>query len=46
MIDNLALGVSHGLMLLVVWRILQRPDLDSEDGGTRSFLKRRGKRDA
>ena len=28
MIDNLALGLSHGLMLLAAWRLLRRPDLD------------------
>ena len=28
MIDNFALLVSHGLMLLAAWRLLARPDLD------------------
>ncbi len=28
MIDNFALGLSHVLILLAVWRILGRPDLD------------------
>lgn len=28
MIDNLALGLSHGLMLFAAWRLLRRPDLD------------------
>jgi hypothetical protein len=31
MIDNFALGLSHGLILLAAWRLLRRPDLD-EDG--------------
>ncbi len=31
MIDNFALGLSHGLMLLAAWRLLSRPDLDSDD---------------
>ena len=31
MIDNFALAVSHGLILLAVWRLLSRPDLDSEN---------------
>ena len=31
MIDNFALGLTHGLMLLAAWRLLSRPDLD-EDG--------------
>lgn len=30
MIDNLALGVSHGLLLLCAWRLLRRADLDRE----------------
>ena len=28
MIDNFALAISHGLMLLAAWRLLSRPDLD------------------
>ncbi len=28
MIDSLALGLSHGLMLLAAWRLLFRRDLD------------------
>lgn len=36
MIDNLALAISHGLMLLAAWLLLRRPDLDreSEPGDT------------
>jgi hypothetical protein len=30
MIDNLALAISHGLIALTVWKLLRRPDLDSE----------------
>jgi hypothetical protein len=30
MIDNLALAISHGLMLLAAWLLLRRPDLDHE----------------
>ena len=30
MIDNFALGLSHGLMLLAAWLLLRRDDLDSE----------------
>jgi hypothetical protein len=33
MIDNFALGLSHGLMLLAAWRLLSRPDLDDDDAG-------------
>ena len=32
MIDNFALGVSHGLLLLAAWLLLRRPDLDREGG--------------
>jgi hypothetical protein len=32
MIDNFALAVSHGLMLLTLWILLRRPDLDQEPG--------------
>ena len=31
MIDNFALLVSHGLILLAAWRLVQRPDLDDDD---------------
>lgn len=31
MIDNFSLAVSHGLMLLAVWLLLRRSDLDRED---------------
>ena len=30
MIDNLALGITHGLMLLAAFLLLKRPDLDRE----------------
>jgi hypothetical protein len=30
MIDNFALLVSHGLMLLAAWRLLSRADLNDE----------------
>ncbi len=30
MIDNFALGISHGLMLLAAFLLLRRPDLDDE----------------
>ncbi len=46
MIDNFALGLSHGLMLLAAWRLLSRADLDDADAapGERkrpSFLRKR-----
>ena len=31
MIDNFALALSHGLILLAAWRLIQRPDLDREE---------------
>lgn len=30
MIDNFALALSHGLMLLAAWRLVSRPDLDDD----------------
>jgi hypothetical protein len=30
MIDNFALGLSHGLLLLVAWRLIFRADLDDD----------------
>ena len=30
MIDNFALALSHGLLLLAAWRLLSRPDLDDD----------------
>jgi hypothetical protein len=30
MIDNFALGLTHGLMLYVAWRLLSRRDLDDD----------------
>ena len=30
MIDNFSLALTHGLLLLVAWRILSRPDLDDD----------------
>jgi hypothetical protein len=30
MIDNFSLAVSHGLMLLVAWRLIFRRDVDHE----------------
>jgi hypothetical protein len=29
-IDNFALALSHGLLLLAAWRLLSRPDLDDD----------------
>ncbi|MEO5868167.1 MAG: hypothetical protein ABIS14_00925 [Sphingomonas sp.] len=42
MIDNFALAVSHGLMLLAGWLLLRRPDLDREPS-TRNAQPRNGR---
>jgi hypothetical protein len=31
MIDNFAIALTHGLMLLAAWRLLSRPDLEDDD---------------
>lgn len=50
MIDNFALGLSHGLMLLAAFLLVRRPDLDREQaekppvpprGGLRRGLRKR-----
>jgi|GEM_PF-1035212 len=30
MIDNFALALSHGLLILCAWRLLSRPDLEDD----------------
>ena len=42
MIDNFALAVSHGLMMLAVWLLLRRPDLDREPGPKDPALPKSG----
>ena len=32
MINDFALVVSHGLIMLAAWRLLRRPDLDDDAG--------------
>lgn len=32
MIDTFSIVLSHGLLAIMLWRLLQRPDLDHEDG--------------
>ncbi|UZK66098.1 hypothetical protein [Sphingomonas sp. M1-B02] len=49
MIDNLTLGLTHGLMLLAAWLLLRRPDLDHEPGPNdrpEARKRRWGSRDA
>ncbi|HEY0313501.1 MAG TPA: hypothetical protein VGC56_13510 [Allosphingosinicella sp.] len=50
MIDNFALALSHGLLLLAAWRLVRRKDLDDADAPApdpaakpvRTFLKAKG----
>ena len=35
MIDNFSLGLTHVLLLYAAWRLIARPDLDSDDGATK-----------
>ena len=44
MIDNFALGLTHGLLLLAAWRLLSRPDLeDAEAPAPKPPEPRRGR---
>jgi hypothetical protein len=36
MIDNFSLALTHGLLLLVAWRLLSRPDLDDDDAAAKA----------
>ena len=36
MIDNFSLGLTHFLLIYAAWRMLSRPDLDSEGGDAQS----------
>lgn len=31
MIDNFSIALTHGLLLIAAWRLMQRDDLDVED---------------
>lgn len=49
MIDNFALALTHGLMLVALWRLLSRPDLDRDDAPAereKSWSARRSDGDA
>lgn len=46
MIDNFALAISHGLMLLATWLLLRRDDLDREPGRTDPTQPKKGRRGA
>jgi hypothetical protein len=44
MIDSFSLALTHGLLLLVAWRLLSRPDLDDDEAAVpdAAVAKRRG----
>ncbi|WP_281356787.1 hypothetical protein [Sphingomonas hominis] len=41
MIDNFALGLAHGLMMLAAFMLLRRPDLDREAKAPDAMERRR-----
>ena len=43
MIDNFSLALTHGLMLLAVWRLIRRPDLDHEASPRDQVAPKRGR---
>jgi hypothetical protein len=43
MIDNFALALSHGLLLLTAWRLLSRPDLDDPSAPEPAPAAKRGR---
>ncbi|MDB5711362.1 MAG: hypothetical protein JWL96_3432 [Sphingomonas bacterium] len=46
MIDNFALAISHGLMMLAAWLLLRRDDLDKEPSRHDVARPEKGKRGA
>ena len=42
MIDNFALAVTHGLMLLAAWRLMARADLDDDAAAPPPAGERKG----
>ena len=46
MIDNLALAISHGLMLLGAWLLMKRSDLDDDSKAPGKDKPPAGKPDA
>jgi hypothetical protein len=46
MIDNFALAISHGLMLLAAWLLLRRDDLDRETPHRDVVEPKKGRRGA
>jgi hypothetical protein len=45
MIDNFALALSHGLLLLAAWRLLSRPDLDDDNAPPAPAARTRAAKD-
>jgi hypothetical protein len=41
MIDGFSILLTHGLMLLIAWRLLSRDELDREGGEARPSMWRR-----
>lgn len=46
MIDNFALAISHGLMLLATWLLLRRDDLDRDPDRSAPVVPKKGQRGA
>jgi hypothetical protein len=46
MIDNFALAISHGLLILAAWLLLRRDDLDREESRRDDAEPKRGQRGA
>ncbi|MDB5713795.1 MAG: hypothetical protein JWO15_1192 [Sphingomonadales bacterium] len=44
MIDSFSLGLTHALLLYAAWKLMARPDLDSEDTTKTDAKPRWGKR--
>ena len=42
MIDNLALLITHALMMLTCWLVLKRPELDRDGPPAKPDWRRRG----
>lgn len=45
MIDSFSILLAHGLLLLALWRLLARPDLDDEHAGAKNFRIRKDRAD-
>ncbi len=43
MVDLFAIALTHGLLALAAWRLVQRVDLDSDPGADEETPPKRGK---